>query len=423
MRYPRRSIRSIQGQQLPSIITQFSPRHGSIRGIPVQSPQTPLPRQIEDGIEVVPIEKQETGTGMILTPEDEGKEVVLISEKSEKEVFVPPLPTPPRSLWSRISKTNRILGILSIQVIILIAVGLGLMAAKSKGQQVMPTTTLTPTSEKVLIQNGTFAFMTPVEPQQQNSACLALTNESVAWTCLSRRMLRIQFSLNPSDGGTVMSATMRARNRTNTTTTYGPRPPIFSPAPLTPATDPDYPENGQAYYFRTLYDRTVILKENQIGTDVMQQEMPDRNRTQVKPGERPWLCTFNATVLEGYVYLAGNATSANRTVDPAFSTEDAKMPIMPYKMKLTEMRTRESPQPYCTRMVVGEDGVMVQGEGEGRRELRLHETHSEQRPAGGRRELLGGMVGRGVRKEKRQTVTPYCCRCQYMWQPDPGNGG
>jgi hypothetical protein len=132
MRFPRRSSRSILHQSLPSIQTLF--RSSLSDGNTIHSPLLASPGRIVDGIEVVPLERQNSSTTKICTPGTEEKEVVAgWKENLELELAAKPLPSLPGSRWARISTKYRIIAILCLQFFILLTIGLGFMAAKRKG--------------------------------------------------------------------------------------------------------------------------------------------------------------------------------------------------------------------------------------------------------------------------------------------------
>lgn len=130
MHLPRRSLQSIQ--PLPSIYTAF-PANSDNNTSSVTSGKC-LIRDIEDGIEVVPLERSNLLSAPILSPDQDEKEVLIMSQRklspSDK-----PLPRLPRSLWARLSLKQRILAILGVQLAMLLTIGLALMAAKHRNPQ------------------------------------------------------------------------------------------------------------------------------------------------------------------------------------------------------------------------------------------------------------------------------------------------
>jgi len=127
MHLPRRSAKSIQ--PLPSIHTAFPAVKLDSKSSGENSGKC-LIRRIEDGIELVPIERCNILSAPILSP-DQGEKEVLISQK-ETSPLDKPLPTLPKSIWARMSLKQRMLAILGVQCATLLTIGLALMAAKHR---------------------------------------------------------------------------------------------------------------------------------------------------------------------------------------------------------------------------------------------------------------------------------------------------
>ncbi|KAF2113950.1 hypothetical protein BDV96DRAFT_105550 [Lophiotrema nucula] len=399
MRFPRRSVRSISENQLPTIQTQFLSKYDLTT--PIQIPANA--GEVEDGIEVVPLERQNSSAVKQITLGDEGMEVVPGS-KLEFELATKPLPQLPKTIWMRLSFKYRVLAVVCTQLLILLVIGLSLMslrAKKSKITERLPPST--DTRPNLPIKVGTYAFK--VKESQHDSECLAREDETAAWTCDPKRMLR--FSLSHASDGQA-NATYASIDLKDNLTFWGAQGPNINQVLLNPAIDPENPANGMAYHFLTTYNRTVVLKEGEIG-DVLTQTTPEMNKTYVKDGERLWLCAFEQTEVEGYIYVSQSAQRANQTVPSNQDPNFIGMNFLPYFLKLREMRTRESPQPYCTKMQM-QNGTMVPAMNGGSVQvLQLHETHVE--PQHVRRDMMGW-----ARQQRRQTTTPWCCRCQWLWQ-------
>jgi len=131
MQLPRRSVRSIQ--ELPSIHTAFAVHYQAVRthsaSTASNSAKSP---DIEDGLEVVPLERDSILSAPIVSAYLDEKEVFI----STQELSEKPLPSLPTSLWSRtwgrMSVKYRVLTILGLQALILFTVGMALLSASSK---------------------------------------------------------------------------------------------------------------------------------------------------------------------------------------------------------------------------------------------------------------------------------------------------
>lgn len=131
MQLPRRSVRSIQ--ELPSIYTAFPANYRPVRthsaSTASESARSP---DIEDGLEVVPLEHDSIRSAPIVSAYLDEKEVFIgTHEVSEK-----PLPGIPSSLWARtwgrMSIKYRVFVVLGLQALILLTVGMALLAANPK---------------------------------------------------------------------------------------------------------------------------------------------------------------------------------------------------------------------------------------------------------------------------------------------------
>jgi hypothetical protein len=120
MQAPRRPLTSIQ--PLPSIYTVFSNHYDRINSGPTSDGSDPA--RFEDGLEVVPLERDSRLSAPILSPWQVEKEVFLILQEEWSEK---PLPSPPRSPWKRMSLKCRVISLLGLQAAILLTIGLALL--------------------------------------------------------------------------------------------------------------------------------------------------------------------------------------------------------------------------------------------------------------------------------------------------------
>jgi hypothetical protein len=131
MQLPRRSVRSIQ--ELPSIHTAFAIHYQAVRthSASTASNSASSPN-IEDGLEVVPLERDSILSAPIVSASLDEKEVFI----STQELSEKPLPNPPTSLWGRtwgrMSVKYRVLAVLGLQALVLFTVGMVLLATSPK---------------------------------------------------------------------------------------------------------------------------------------------------------------------------------------------------------------------------------------------------------------------------------------------------
>ena len=136
----------------------------------------------------------------------------------------------------------------------------------------------------------------------------------------------------------------------------GQQAPEIGPTALTPLNGSN---NDPQYHFSTIYDRTVILREDQLGQDkpssipIQGQPMQGQPKhTTFLPGQSLWRCTFDDTLLEGFVY----AGKDDGSVLDATNTQSGANSHLPYKLKLIQHRVATGSAPYCEKVVVGLNG-------------------------------------------------------------------
>lgn len=135
MQLPRRSVRSIQ--ELPSIYTAFPPHYKPVRTHSAStSSESARSPDVEDGLEVVPLEHESALSAPIVSAYLDEKEVFIVAQQ---EVFEKPLPNIPASIWgrtwNRMSAKYRVLAVLGLLAVILLTIGIALLAASPKQPQ------------------------------------------------------------------------------------------------------------------------------------------------------------------------------------------------------------------------------------------------------------------------------------------------
>lgn len=171
---------------------------------------------------------------------------------------------------------------------------------------------------------------------------------------------------------------------------YGSAPidTVFSMLQL--VTDMDAQGKGAAYQFQMLYNKLVVLPSSTFNSSTSGYEKraapPPLSRktvvnTGLAPGEQPWFCYWNGTLLEGFIYL-DEANSKASTPAPDTPADDcvlspdtmssasgndssqcpsggtsAPLPLYPNSIKVEERRIAGSPAPYCTQMQILNNGV------------------------------------------------------------------
>lgn len=171
------------------------------------------------------------------------------------------------------------------------------------------------------------------------------------------------------------------------TFTYGAQPP-YLPTPtqsLTMAIDTSDPSLGPALFFYSLFNKLIILPDDTFtsssvskrsyvdGGPSIIESFLDRKHT-AQPGDKPWFCWWNGTMLEFFLYV--NQTSTD-TSSGSTATTDGSMPgstatgssntkrsadaaDYPRKIKMEERRDYSgATPPYCQQMQVLNNGQVV----------------------------------------------------------------
>ncbi|KAF3007396.1 hypothetical protein E8E13_001860 [Curvularia kusanoi] len=267
----------------------------------------------------------------------------------------------------------------------------------------------------------TGAFSLPLGfPQEANPGCLVQPNEFSAWSCkmtFAPVIITINDTAVDFDGNMQQIASLRAGASLDGIIQYGVQTPQLDLQALQLVQDLDYKNYGPAYHFHTKYDKVVVLRaeELSVGSNLKKRQSTDdmssRQRFTVQPGDYPWYCYWNDTYIEGYVYAVNNSTAATFTPlsttlssDTSSSTTSdtatfaaatlppttspttlptapaevvptpsvitrrdaaadaaasSRIPPYPRVVKIEERRLPDSPQPYCQRMVLLDNGKIA----------------------------------------------------------------
>ena len=179
---------------------------------------------------------------------------------------------------------------------------------------------------------------------------------------------------------------------------YGAQPPqLNGPSPLVLMENRDDSTRGPAYTFVQPYNKTVILREDDLpgGYPPPKRSLLERwsfNEEAVdkparlherddstwgsdsiaQPTDKPWYCFWNGTILEGFIFITQNASSSaseNTTSPSAAATSEAyyqgtnqppskrqasSSPLQyPKLVKIEERRPQYNcVQPYCQQMQI-----------------------------------------------------------------------
>jgi hypothetical protein len=324
-----------------------------------------------------------------------------------------------------------------------------------------------------LLPTGAFSLPLGI-PMESNPGCMTQASQYSAWSCkLTFAPLTITINNTQTNDGYSQVASMKNGGTVpDGAILYGLQSPDLFLQPLQLVLDMDYKAYGPAYHFATRYDKVVILRSDELvpsGLKKRAEGKDSRQRFQVKPGDFPWYCFWNQTYIEGYVYVVDNSTAASfsgfptqlptgaptasfdtssflaayPTVAPSPPTgpsvtsfilaavtpspvvrrdaqSDASIPprVPPYPriVKIEERRLPDSPQPYCQRMVLLENGKIApaqNGNGDASKILLQAVDPSYEEYYAAQATATSGSK-RGIAAQRRSDPSD-SCHCQWMF--------
>ncbi|KAG0649563.1 hypothetical protein D0Z07_3566 [Hyphodiscus hymeniophilus] len=328
--------------------------------------------------------------------------------------------------WQRFAK-RKVCGIVpawalvlaaSVLVIFCIVLGSVLAVLKSQhshrhhnvgevesGQSVVYTTTIltttfdatplstTPTGVSAL---PTGVYGLPISsPATQQSGCLQNTAQSAAWSCQIALALPYQLNVTSIPGESPLSdneITLNYGNNTMNFLSYGAQPPLLSKHQVMGlVVDSQSPERGPAWFFQAAYNKVVVLPDLalQAPSNGKRQDEPrsspssyymERKGT-AQPGQNPWICYWNGTFLETFIYVnqtsswgarSSSSSSSSYTTSVSSATysqsaqpsvwSDSLLTPYPKVIKVQERRVPsgyEAIPPYCIQHEVNSDGSVI----------------------------------------------------------------
>ena len=255
---------------------------------------------------------------------------------------------------------------------------------------------------------------------------------------------------------------------------YGSQPPqLKQPASLVLMYDKDDFSKGPAYFFQQPYDKLVIVHEEDLpggvksskrsflkrwlygdgpeslGSLTGRQENDENDewtsQSIAKPGDRPWYCYWNNTILEGFIFVTQDANpsaSASDASPSAAATSLGSGPIEGSRLKrhgpaspsypksviIEERRPLKPTQAYCQQMQILntlQPGVLSNPDTHSVNTVYLNETGSQSLV---QNQAIPGMAGiphfgvpaspsniptkRGVMRKR--TTSSSTCQCKWM---------
>ena len=254
------------------------------------------------------------------------------------------------------------------------------------------------------LPTGTYAL--PISaPSTVQNGCLMDTEQSKAWSCqIPWSPLQVQVSGLPS-ATSPLSKNEVIINYGNGSMQdcyqYGTQPPVLDdPQVLNLIIDNQEPDRGPAWFFQATYNKVVVVQEDllsspyQTGTTESKRGVSPRGdkhprpghfmrKGVAQPGDKPWFCYWNGTLLETFLYVnltsseAGQSSSTSTLPNPTQTSQPTAassgvsssdnswpvgppLPAYPKVLKLQERRIPRGPQaipPYCIQNYITPDGT------------------------------------------------------------------
>ncbi|KAI1768557.1 hypothetical protein GGR53DRAFT_462232 [Hypoxylon sp. FL1150] len=203
--------------------------------------------------------------------------------------------------------------------------------AVSPSWDTQPLTTLPPNLPA--LQTGTFAM--PLMNNRISNTCFSDSTLAQAWNCnlvfsqLSMTITKVANQPNISDYsfGFTFNETYSIDNYVYS---YGVQPPNLTDVGMTLVNDVYETSRGPAWNFEVTYNKTVVLPEQLLTPSATASSTQNSRRMLyggndfkrkgvAQPGEKPWICYWDNTILEAFIY-AGQNNSFSRPIDPKPTT-------------------------------------------------------------------------------------------------------
>ena len=235
------------------------------------------------------------------------------------------------------------------------------------------------------------------DPSTSFNACLTDSSQSDTWDCATGNELNIEVTISNGPPNVPM-VSLSYPAPPEASVHYGAQPPqLDQKSPLVLMENRDDPTRGPAYIFGQLYNKTVILREDELPGGYpppkrslferwsLNEEVNDKpsriherddstggSDSIILPSHKPWYCFWNGTILEGFIFLTQNANySASESTTSVYATATSEahpqgmnrpppkrqaspgLPQYPNMIKIEERRSQYNcVQPYCQQMQI-----------------------------------------------------------------------
>lgn len=138
----------------------------------------------------------------------------------------------------------------------------------------------------------------------------------------------------------------------NASIIYGEQPPSLPGSSYQPVwvLDKNNASLGPAMYFWDSYNKIVIVPDSGVGNGASRRHTNNIvRRTVAEIGDKPWVCVWNGTIIETFIYENANVSITSDSGD-----------TYPRVVKVEESRrSNNTVKPYCRQNQVLVDGSMV----------------------------------------------------------------
>ena len=171
-------------------------------------------------------------------------------------------------------------------------------------------------------------------PSTQQPGCLQNTAQSAAWSCLIQPALPYQLDVDFIPASSPLSdneITLNYGNNSMNFLPYGAQPPILNQAQVMGlVTDSQNPERGPAWFFQAPYNKVVVLPQDALSASSNSKRQYNSHslssssfmgrKGTAQPGEMPWICYWNGTLLETFIYVNQTSSGARSSSSSSCST-------------------------------------------------------------------------------------------------------
>ena len=186
---------------------------------------------------------------------------------------------------------------------------------------------------------GTFALSFG-RPEETESSCLTVPGQRPAWDCDLALNADIGIKVNYQPGTNQSGAHMFTTSPDTDSLYYGTQASsmMTSFSPFLLVKDKDDPQNGEAFYFQAYYNKVVVVPGNRLPGEKEKRDDYDipnawfNQKEVATAADKPWICYWNDTIIEGFIYpkkpavmpssyvsssSSASQTSASKTSNPS----------------------------------------------------------------------------------------------------------